>query len=185
MKKAGFRKMKSGLESANQATLDRINKNIRVEQITEGCRLASRAGLDIQLTVMVGYPWETRDDAERTLDLARDLMAKGRAEMLQATVVVPYPGTPLFREAVREGWIRFNPVDSWERYDMTEPVLRTPDMTPEEVMKVCSNIYKSFVNPRFVLRKVLGIRSREDLDYILRGSKAVLGHILDFARIRS
>ena len=29
MKKAGFRKMKSGLESANQSTLDRINKNIK------------------------------------------------------------------------------------------------------------------------------------------------------------
>ncbi len=185
MKKAGFRKMKSGLESANQATLDKINKNIRVEDIVEGCRLASGAGLNIQLTVMVGYPWETRKDAERTLDLARNLMAKGHAEMLQATVVVPYPGTPLFKEAVKKGWIRFNPIDSWQRYDMTEPVLETPDMTPEEVMKMCSNIYKSFVTPQFILRQILGIRSREDLDYVLRGSKAVLGHILDFSRIRS
>ncbi len=185
MKKAGFRKMKSGLESANQATLDRIRKNILVEHITEGCRLASEAGLDIQLTVMVGYPWETRSDAERTLDLARDLMAKGHAEMLQSTVVVPYPGTPLFREAIENNWIRFSPVDSWERYDMTEPVLKTPDMSPEEVMRLCSDIYKSFITPRFVLRQLTNIRSLEDLDYVMRGAKAVLGHIFDFARIRS
>ncbi len=185
MKKAGFRKMKSGLESANQATLDRINKNIRVEHIVEGCRLASEAGLEIQLTVMVGYPWESRDDAARTLDLARDLMAKGHAGMLQSTVVIPYPGTPLFKEAVKQNWIRFDPIDSWERYDMTEPVLKTVDMEPEEIMKMCSDIYKSFITPRFVLRQLKNIRGKEDLSYIIRGSKAVLGHILDFARIRS
>ena len=185
MKKAGFRKMKSGLESANQATLDRIKKNIKVEHIVEGCRLATEAGIDIQLTVMVGYPWESRDDAVRTLDLARDLMAKGHAEMLQSTVVVPYPGTPLFKEAVERGWIRFKPVDSWERYDMTEPVLITPDMEPEEIMRLCSDIYKSFMTPRFVLRQIMNVRSMEDLSYLMRGGKAVMGHILDFARIRS
>lgn len=185
MKKAGFRKMKSGLESANQATLDRIKKNIKVEHIVEGCRLATEAGIDIQLTVMVGYPWESRDDAVRTLDLARGLMAGGHAEMLQSTVMVPYPGTPLFKEAVERDWIRFKPVDSWERYDMTEPVLVTPDMKPEEIMKLCSDIYKSFMTPRFVLRQILNVRSMEDLGYLMRGGKAVIGHILDFARIRS
>lgn len=185
MKRAGFRKMKSGLESASQSTLNRINKNIKVENIIEGCRLATRAGLNIQLTVMVGYPWETRDDAVKTLDLARDLMARGDAEMLQSTVVVPYPGTPLFREAVDRGWIRFKPVDSWERYDMTEPVLSTPDMEPEEIMKMCSDIYKSFITPRFIMRQIMNIRNMEDINYVMRGGRAVLGHIFDFARIRS
>jgi radical SAM superfamily enzyme YgiQ (UPF0313 family) len=184
MKKAGFRKMKSGLESANQATLDRIHKNIKVEDIVDGCRLATEAGIDIQLTVMVGYPWETRDDAVRTLDLARGLMAGGHAEMLQSTVVVPYPGTPLFTEAMKKNWIRFAPVDAWERYDMTEPVLIMPDMEAEEIMKMCSDIYKSFMTPKFVLRQLLKIRNFEDMNYVFRGGKAVWGHILDFARIR-
>ncbi len=185
MKKAGFRKMKSGLESANQATLDRIKKNIKVSDIVEGCRIATEAGIDIQLTVMVGYPWETRDDAARTLDLARSLMTKGHAEMLQSTVVVPYPGTPLFEEAKENGWISFDPYDCWERYDMTEPVLTMPDMEPEEIMKMCSDVYKSFITPKFVLRQLMKIRSPEDISYVLRGGKAVFGHLLDFAKIRS
>lgn len=185
MKKAGFRKLKSGLESANQATLDRIRKNVRVEDIVEGCRLASEAGIDIQLTVMVGYPWETRQDAVNTLNLARGLMERGHAEMLQSTVVIPYPGTPLFAEAKEKDWIRFRPIDAWERYDMTEPVLKLPDMEPEEIMKMCSAIYRSFLSPMFVIRQLLRIRSLSDLGYVLRGGRAVLGHILDFAKIRS
>lgn len=184
MQKAGFRKIKSGLESASQKTLDRINKNSKVEEIVEGCRLASNAGLDVQLTIMIGYPWETREDALRTLNLAKDLMSRGYAEMLQSTVVVPYPGTPLHKEAVEKGWIRFEDPQAWERYDMTEPVLNAPDMEPTEILRICSDVYKNFMTPRFMIRQLLKIRSMEELSYVLRGGKAVVGHIMDFAKMR-
>jgi radical SAM superfamily enzyme YgiQ (UPF0313 family) len=74
MKRAGFRKLKMGLESARQATLDRLCKGITVQQIWDDCRMISQAGLDIHLTIMVGYPWETRADATRTLEMARELL---------------------------------------------------------------------------------------------------------------
>lgn len=183
MKKAGFRKIKSGLESANQKTLDRINKGIKVQDIIDGCKNASEAGIDVQLTVMVGYPWETRDDALRTLNLAKELMVKGYAEMLQATVLVPYPGTPLYRESLKHNWFRFNP-EEYERYDMTEPVLITPDMEPDEVVKICQDIYKIFLSPKYIARHLLSIRSLEDISYLLRGARAITGHIKDFLNIK-
>jgi radical SAM superfamily enzyme YgiQ (UPF0313 family) len=181
MKAAGFRKLKMGLESANQATLDRLNKGVTVEQIIEESRLISEAGLDIHLTVMVGYPWETRDDAQRTVDLARELMARGHAEMLQSTVIVPYPGTPLHDQAVEHGWFRpdLDPLD-YERYDMREPVLAVAGMSPAEVMELSARVYGSFLTPRFVWRNLRQIRSWRDLDYVWRGSKAVFGHLRDF-----
>jgi len=58
---------------------------------------------------MVGYSWETKVDAQRTIDLANQLVSKGHAEMLQATVVVPYPCTPLYEEAVENKWFRIDP----------------------------------------------------------------------------
>ena len=183
MKKSGFRKIKAGLESANQKTLDRINKGIKVQDIIDGCKNASKEGIDVQLTVMVGYPWETRDDALRTLNLAKELMVKGYAEMLQATVIVPYPGTPLYTEALEHNWFRFN-AEEYERYDMTEPVLITPDMEPDEVVKICQDIYKIFLSPRYIARHLLSIRSLEDISYVLRGARAITGHIKDFLNIR-
>jgi radical SAM superfamily enzyme YgiQ (UPF0313 family) len=132
---------------------------------------------------MVGYPWETKREAMNTLDLSRKLMASGAAEMLQSTVVVPYPGTKLHREAIENDWFRIDPLD-YDRYDMTEPVLEMPDMEPEEVVKICGEIYKTFLNPQFVLRNMSRIRTWEDASYFLRGAKAVMGHILDFVKIR-
>jgi radical SAM superfamily enzyme YgiQ (UPF0313 family) len=184
MKKAGFRKLILGIESASERTIDILDKKLTREQIIEGCKMASMAGLQPHLTVMVGYPWETREDAYETLKLARYLMNKGYAHMLQATVVMPYPGTPLFDLCQRNGWIRFDPLE-YERYDMTEPVCTLTDMNEQEVVQMAGQFYKLYMHPKFLMHQLSQMRSIEDLDYAFRGAKAVWGHMKDFAAIRS
>jgi anaerobic magnesium-protoporphyrin IX monomethyl ester cyclase len=178
MKKAGFRLLKFGLESANQTTLDRLNKKVTVEQITEGCRMAKQAGLTVHLTMIVGFPWETREDALRTFQLAKRLMQRGYADLLQATTVVPYPGTPLYEEALRNQGFLFDPRE-YERFDMSEPVLKTL-MTPDDVRRICSKIYTIFLTPRYMWTQLRKIRSFEDVGFLVRGARAVLGHLRDF-----
>lgn len=177
MKRAGFRLLKFGLESANQPTLDRLRKGTTVGEIAESCRAAKRAGLTVHLTTMVGYPWESVRDAENTLELARSLLTRGDADMLQATIVVPYPGTPLFREAQESGWLR---TTDWDRYDMRAPVLEGP-MTDEEVKKLTQGLYRAFLSPHFIGRTLVSIRSVDDLRFVGRAGKAVFGHLKDFA----
>ena len=183
MKKAGFRKLILGIESASERTLDILDKSLTREQIIEGCKMATAAGLQPHLTLMVGYPWETREDALETLRLARYLMHNGLAHHLQATVVIPYPGTPLFDLCQRNGWIRFAP-DAYDRYDMTEPVAELTDMDEEEVVQMAGRFYKLFLHPRFLANQLRHLDSVEDLDYMWRGARAILGHIKDFAKIR-
>ena len=181
MKQAGFRLFKLGLESANQGTLDRLNKNVRVEQFEQGCRMAKQAGLEVHLTIMLGYPWETRADALNTVNMAMNLMKRGLADMLQATVVVPYPGTPLYQESLKNNWFRFAHTQ-YQRYDMQEPVLESADIAPQEVMALTDKVYSSFLQPLFMARYLKKIRSFSDIKYILRGLKALAGHRLDFKR---
>jgi radical SAM superfamily enzyme YgiQ (UPF0313 family) len=178
MKKSGFRKIKSGLESANQSTLDRIRKGTTVDQIITGCRNASTAGLDVHLTVMVGYPWETKADAKNTLSLARSLMKEGAAEMLQSTVVVPYPGTPLFEEAVKNKWLRYDEKD-YEKFDQRGSVLTTPDMSSDDIVAICNEVYRSFFSPRYVVKQLK--KNISDPRYLYRGLKSVLNHLRDFS----
>ena len=183
MRDAGFRLIKLGLESASQDTLDRLCKGTRVEDAEYGCRVAKDADLVVHLTIMVGYPWETRADAEKTLKLAKRLMKEGLADMLQSTVVIPYPGTPLYTQAVENNWLRIDPKD-YEKFDMTAPVLITPDMTPEEVIELCNSIYRTFLQPSYILRYLRSIRSPADVRYIAKGAKAVVGHLMDFRKGR-
>jgi len=181
MRKAGFRTLLFGVESASQQTLDRLNKGITVEGIIGECKVAREEGLEPHITLMVGYPWESREDALRTLKLARMLMEKGWAVTLQSTIVMPYPGTKMYEEAVENGWFRIDPKD-YDCFDMTVPVLKTRDMEPEEVMRICDEIYKVFLSPKYMFRHLIRTRSWRDVKYSVRGAVKVLGHVKDFAR---
>jgi anaerobic magnesium-protoporphyrin IX monomethyl ester cyclase len=181
MKKAGFRMLLFGIESGSQVTLDRLNKGTTIDGIMNECRIPKEEGLEPHITIMVGYPWEMRKDALSTLNVAKTLMQKGWAVTLQSTVVIPYPGSKLYTEALRNGWFRFDPTD-YDRFDMKEPVMTTPDMTPQEVMKLCDEIYKVFLTPKYMLKQVTRMRSLKDFKYSVKGAIKVLGHVKDFAK---
>ncbi|NWG36473.1 MAG: radical SAM protein [Nitrososphaera sp.] len=177
MKKANFRFMLFGVESANQRTIDMLNKGVKEQEQIDSCINAAKAGLDPHLTIMFGYPWETRKEAMKTMETCRWLIKKGYAKTWQVTIVIPYPGTPLFDLAKMNGWLR---TEDWERYDMREPIMKT-EMKEEEVLEIVQKLYKVALDPEFILRKVAMIRTFDDLKFMLRGARNIFGHIKDFA----
>ncbi|MDD4894404.1 MAG: radical SAM protein, partial [Candidatus Omnitrophica bacterium] len=177
MKKANFRLLLFGFESANQKTLDRLNKNLKVEQVIEDCRLATKEGLYPHITIMFGYPWETYEDGLKTLELGKWLLRKGYAYTMQATMAIPYPGTPLFEECKQKNLLNSL---NWDDYDMRLPVMksRIPD---DKITELVQGMYKVSFHPEFVLRKISSLRDIDDLKYYLRAARKVAGHIFDFS----
>ncbi|MCK4912689.1 MAG: radical SAM protein [Candidatus Omnitrophica bacterium] len=178
MRKAGFRFLLFGIESANQNTLDRIDKNLKVENIIQSCKDARRAGLYPHITIMFGYPWESYEDAKKTLDLGRWLLKKDYAYTMQATVVIPYPGTPLFQECKDKDLLMSY---DWSYYDMKNPVMKL-NFNSEELSKLVQGMYSVSFNPEFILRKIISIREIDDIKYFGRAFLKVIGHIIDFRK---
>lgn len=176
MGKAGFRFILYGLESANQETLDRINKNSREEMIEPVLTWAVKAGLMPHITVMVGYPWEKKEEVQKTLDLAKKLFKKGLVFTMQATVVIPYPGTPLFAECQKNHWLK---TENWDRYDMREPIMKT-EMEDEELMAYARSLYASFASPQFIWRTASSIRNFDDIKYVSFQALKFLSKLADF-----
>lgn len=178
MKKANFRLLLFGLESANQETSEKINKNLKVERIIQDCKLATKSGLFPHITIMFGYPWENYADAEKTFKLGQWLLKKGYAYTMQATVVIPYPGTPLFEECRQKNLLKSL---DWNNYDMKQPIMQT-GIEDERIMGFVQSMYKISFHPEFIARKLFSIRDIHDLYYYLRAAKKVFGHILDFKK---
>ena len=86
MKNAGFRMILFGVESANQNTLDKINKGVKVDKIVSTVKDACSAGLEPHIAVMFGYPWETEKEELNTLNLVHFLLRKGYAKTAQASL---------------------------------------------------------------------------------------------------
>lgn len=177
MKKAGFRFVLFGLESANQATLDRIAKKEKIENMIESLKNAKKAGLSPHITLMFGYPWEDDAQVQNTVNLGKQILKKGWAHTLQATVLIPYPGTPLYKECKDNGWLL---TERYEDFDQRMPVMKTP-MGSEKIKEAVQSVYKVAFNPEFLFRRIIGIRSIDDIKFFARAGKQVIGHLLDFS----
>ena len=178
MRRAGFRFVLFGVESANDATLERLDKRLTVAQIREGCRWAAEAGLAAHITIMFGYPWEDWAAARRTAELGRELLRRGHATTLQATWLVPYPGTPLFRELQATGGLLS---ENWEDYDMRSPVMKCP-LSAQEIKALISHAYRGHVQPAALARRLVWAARHpaEGIPFFLRAASAFWGHLHDF-----
>lgn len=178
MKRAGFRFILFGLESANQETLDKIDKNLKVEEIEPGLKLCKEGGLEPHITVMMGYPWETKEMARNTIELAKRLFKKGYVDTLQATVLIPYPGTPLFKDCKSKGCLT---TEDWDEFDQRKAVMISP-LTEEDIKCFTQELYKAFISPQFIFRKIIGVRNMNDIKFLMRAGFKVLGHLKDFSK---
>ena len=89
MANAGFRFILVGIESANQETVNRIEKGQISEDVIPIMKSMSDAGLEPHGTFMTGYPWETEKDEKKTIDLCHHLLKKGYLKTAQASVYSP------------------------------------------------------------------------------------------------
>lgn len=177
MKRCNYRLLKVGLESGAEATLKRIGKLESIAEIKENIKRAKRYGFKVLLTMMAGYPWETEADVKLTYDTARELMLYNThfGDSLQASIIMPYPGTPLYRDAEKNSWLTENARD-YEKYDMEHDILKS-NYDNEHWCKKMWAIHKE---PMFLLKSFLSLRNPRDIALAFRGVKSLIGHEKDY-----
>ena len=100
MKRAGAHTLKFGAESGSQRILDLMQKGITVEQTIEANRKCAEYGINPAFALMIGYPTETFEEMNQTIDLAFRLRAENpRAQTETVAQYTALPGTPDFRMA--------------------------------------------------------------------------------------
>lgn len=175
--KCGWRLLKIGLESGSDYSIKHLAKCETVDLISNGVKMAKDRGLVVLLTTMFGYPWETEEDMTKTYNVTKELLNyKVRfGDCMQASVVIAYPGSPLWREAVNKNWLLIGKED-YERYDMSHPILRT-NVNPAPWTRKTWSLMK---NPSFMFRQLITIRHFRELGLLWRGLKSLLGHVQDY-----
>ena len=70
---AGFYRARLGLESGSQRILDLMDKRITTEQIKSAVSSLAGAGIKTTTYWVIGYPGETEEDFQKTLDIIKEL----------------------------------------------------------------------------------------------------------------
>lgn len=107
LKEAGFSEITLPFESANPRIIKKYASNkwdISTSNIDSLLKALNDFGFRCPGNFMIGYPDETREEINNTLDYAFTLRDKGMSGAA-FFLVMPLPGTTLFDEAVSKGYL--------------------------------------------------------------------------------
>jgi len=99
----------------------------------------------LQATFIVGVREENPQSLQKQVDLAKKI----DVDFPAFHPITPVPGTPIFDEAIREGWIT---EDEFDDFDWLTPVLDSKYMSRHEIANALHDMNKQFVNTRWMLR---------------------------------
>lgn len=131
-KVAGGNGIKFGIESVDNNVLKRLRKGITFDMIQRTLQNCDDLGIKTHLTYCIGLPGDTEETIRKTIKFA-----KKNGTTYQISLAAPFPGTPLYEEAKKEGWTNFK---SWNDFDgMNKSTLNYPNLSSKKIYK----LYKS------------------------------------------
>ena len=153
MRHAGIRWICFGVESGNQQILDKMQKNISIEQIRKAFALANEADLFVAGNFMIGHLGETWETAMDTINLACEI----KQDYASFAIAIPLPGTDLYRWCIEKGirlpaWGKFGSVNS-------PPIPLNDSLNVEQLMALRTMaINRFFKRPSYLFRVLTRFR---------------------------
>jgi hopanoid biosynthesis associated radical SAM protein HpnJ len=143
LKENGLRLFTVGFETGSQEILNNVKKGMKVEWAHEFAENCHTLGIKMHGTFIVGLPGETRETLRQTIEFAKRI----NPHTLQVSLAAPFPGTYLYDQAKREGWLRH---DTGERGDLVGgegfqvSTIEYPHLSHEEIFAAQEEIYRRF-----------------------------------------
>jgi len=173
---SGCKRVNIGVESANEEILAAFGRKSSTARIQQSFDLLARRGISLMGYFMLGFPGESREMVEETIDLALSLPL----DYAQFTAVCPTPGSQFYSDLVRRGKLDDVYRDFVQR---PWPAFRLPYyedlITEAEIAALCQSAYRRFyLRPTLVWRHVRALRSGSELVRKTRLAASLIGYSL-------
>jgi len=179
IKKSGCYMVFFGAETGDEKVLKSINKGITLDQIKQAVTLAKRAGLEVGMFFMIGNLGEDEGLIDKTIRFAIEL----EPDLVQFTIATPYPETTFYEIVKREGKFLFK---RWEELGTYErAIFEHGNLTPVLINRKFKEAYRRFyLRPKFIIKKIKGIRTFKDIKNLLRGGFIFINMEFKKAKVR-
>jgi anaerobic magnesium-protoporphyrin IX monomethyl ester cyclase len=154
LRKSGLNWVLLGVESSEPSTLSDFKKGITPEDAKTAVRLLKENDIFAHAMFIIGQRKDTAQSIARLREFADEL----DPDFVMFGVLTPFPGTEIFEEARRNGWIEDL---NWSHYDMIHAVMPTETLSRTEVQEELYRCYRSFYGSW--RRRFSGIFSRNEL----------------------
>lgn len=148
MYKSGCRNIDVGVESGSPRMLKLMKKDEDVEVFSITNRKVSKYPIVMKYTFVVGYPTETMEDLQMSVDLALQLQEENKNAYTPFFTATVYPGTEFFEFALRNGWKMPQSLEAWADFDFSDPTRESHFWLTEKQLKQfeCLSFTSFFAN---------------------------------------
>lgn len=140
----GLREMLFGAESGCDEILRGVSKGITAADTEKAVRLARANGVSAFCSVILGLPGDTRETIARTVEFFKRV----DPDYAAFCVLIPFPGSPLFGEAVRRGLLDPATAD-WDSFvtifSTRPPPCSLCGLAPEELARLQKKAFRDFL----------------------------------------
>jgi len=168
MAKAGCWMISYGIESASQRVLDEVGKGTRVEQAYEAVRYAKEAGIKTVGHFILGLPGETEESMRHTINYAKQL----GLDLAQFYCAVPFPGSRLYQQALKEGWIKNA---HFHHFRQDYAIMELPTISSQVVNRYRALAYRQFYFNLNRGYRTLKLVNWKDVKWLFRSARDFLG----------
>lgn len=116
--RSGGSRLLMGVESGNDRVLtDVVRKEVTTAQVMHVAARIADHGILGSYTFIVGFPGESDAEVEDTYALIDRLRALDPQPETRVHLFAPYPGTPLYQEAINYGFAPPESLEGWSNFD--------------------------------------------------------------------
>ncbi len=152
MRAAGCRAVAMGVESARPRSLEWLGKGTSPQQARAAFAACRAAGIDPLAYALVGIPREDPADALATARFCREIGAR----WVQFSTLSPFRGTPLYDQAVQNGWLAHSAVRNPADAERLRPTLLAPPWDEATLRRTLRRCYAAFYGrPGLVAREAV------------------------------
>ena len=148
MSKAHCNETMFGVESGCQRIRDSMRKKITTDQCENAVKWAKEVGMFVTVSVILGYPGETKETLQETLDFVR----KVEPDDVWLCHATPYPGTDLRALVESYGW---KMSDDWKLYNTMNPIYEDPNLPAKQIAEMRRTFYNKFYSGKYILRQAV------------------------------
>ncbi len=167
-KLAGVNWLALGIEAGNQLVRQEVSKGSFQEvNIRDVCSMIKDADINIISNYIFGFPEDTMETMQETLDLALEL----NTEMANIYPCQALPGSPMFNTAKKNGWALPDSFEGYAFLSYESQPLPTKYLTSTQVLKFRDEGWqKYFTNPAYLslVEKKFGALERQNVEDMAR-----------------
>ncbi|MBW1684327.1 MAG: hopanoid biosynthesis associated radical SAM protein HpnJ [Deltaproteobacteria bacterium] len=150
LKENRLRLVTVGFESGVQAILNNVRKGMKITRYRRFAEDCHKLGVKIHGAFILGLPGETKETIRETMRFAKEI----DPYTIQVSVPAPYPGTFLYDQARKEGWLRDEGGQMLMGDGFQVTSISYPHLSHEEIFEAVDEFYRKFF---FRPRKIAGM----------------------------